>query len=386
MAVLNRGKAIRWGLFGIAIYVSLALLDVVPLDRTIRDVIVAAGRVVLWAAVALVSLFLLYVIGDHLSRRQPWRQFERALYAGDRAKVEELFTKLSRHDCTLLLGVAAALGDHDLVRRLLAQRAGMIRGKTFPDDARPLLAAASNGNRQIVETLIAHGADVNFVGDGQTPLDVAVESHSWDVVQALLKHGARFTSGYEDRESARAEVESLLAKGEYIGACHAARGFDLPELDEAILALVPNLRANEDSGEAQLLCEAAMERLVTVSFPERLPLTVPVLLRTLAELREFHDYVEKALTYFRHAVGIWQRLRVPPSGPVRLFGGNDADPDPFSEASLQALVAQAGDDHEEIVALLRGCERILGRLSMTQEQMRVAAALKRLEEARQCDR
>lgn len=55
----------------------------------------------------------------------------------------------------------------------------------------PLHVSAIRGDVEVSEELIAHGADVNAVGeDGYTPLHEAIEQGRTAVVECLLKHGA----------------------------------------------------------------------------------------------------------------------------------------------------------------------------------------------------
>jgi len=63
-------------------------------------------------------------------------------------------------------------------------------------DNRPLHFAVRAGNKDIVELLIANGADVNTKNEaGQTPRDVALRRNQKEIVELLRKHGAQ-----EDKE------------------------------------------------------------------------------------------------------------------------------------------------------------------------------------------
>jgi len=83
---------------------------------------------------------------------------------------------------------AAALGFIDLVRRELD-------GKPGPDAERvtaAFWAACGSGNRDIAQLLLAHDADVNWIGWGEkTALDQAREADAKELAAWLESHGAR---------------------------------------------------------------------------------------------------------------------------------------------------------------------------------------------------
>ena len=69
----------------------------------------------------------------------------------------------------------------------------MDTSKAFPEDARAaeLAAAAAQGDREHVRTLVRGGADANAHGDqGVTPLQFALMSQNLDGMRALLDAGA----------------------------------------------------------------------------------------------------------------------------------------------------------------------------------------------------
>ena len=52
--------------------------------------------------------------------------------------------------------------------------------------------AASNGHKEIVELLIANGADVNATTNrGETPLDWAINHKRTEIADFLRKHGGK---------------------------------------------------------------------------------------------------------------------------------------------------------------------------------------------------
>ena len=56
----------------------------------------------------------------------------------------------------------------------------------------PLHWAASEGRKEVVELLLAEGADVNAKRDnGETPLDAAISQYQTKVADILRKHGGK---------------------------------------------------------------------------------------------------------------------------------------------------------------------------------------------------
>ena len=88
---------------------------------------------------------------------------------------------------------AASDGDVDLIESLIS------RGKDVDslDEARrtPLHSAALQGRRKVVEVLIVNGAAVNVKDRwGYAPVDVVGSQNHQDIVKLLLKHGATISS------------------------------------------------------------------------------------------------------------------------------------------------------------------------------------------------
>jgi ankyrin repeat protein len=91
---------------------------------------------------------------------------------------------------TKLLFDAALSGDSTKLKQALQQGAE-IDNKTLYDDAMTSLhCAASRGHTEVVEALLAHGADINGKEQYQTPLFTAALNRERRVVQLLLSHGA----------------------------------------------------------------------------------------------------------------------------------------------------------------------------------------------------
>jgi len=87
------------------------------------------------------------------------------------------------------LHFAAQAGQTDVVEYLIAHGAD-VDAKNSSDET-PLHAAAAKGHKEIVELLIAKGAEVNAENmRGKTPLQLAADEDHKDVAELLIEHGA----------------------------------------------------------------------------------------------------------------------------------------------------------------------------------------------------
>ena len=83
-------------------------------------------------------------------------------------------------------------GNKEIVELLIAKGAD-VNVKVEDEIETPLHSAASRGHKEIVELLIAEGADVNAKNcAGKTPLDAAQKK---GIVDLLRKHGGK--TGYD---------------------------------------------------------------------------------------------------------------------------------------------------------------------------------------------
>jgi ankyrin repeat protein len=79
--------------------------------------------------------------------------------------------------------------------RVLVERGADVNG--YQEKRRgPLHHAVRLGNREVVELLLEHGADVNMTGlgygmEGLTPLEIAEERGDGPIAELLRRHGAR---------------------------------------------------------------------------------------------------------------------------------------------------------------------------------------------------
>ena len=90
------------------------------------------------------------------------------------------------------LGLASFFGHADVVRFLLAQGASTEEASSNEMNVRPLHAAAARGDVEIVEMLLAAGADPDVRQQGgYLPLHEAARGGKTEIAHALVKGGAR---------------------------------------------------------------------------------------------------------------------------------------------------------------------------------------------------
>ncbi|XP_027107369.2 palmitoyltransferase AKR1-like isoform X1 [Coffea arabica] len=103
---------------------------------------------------------------------------------------------------------AAGHGQQDAVRILLEHRANPNIGTE--DDVTPLLSAVAADSLQCLELLIQAGAHVNVTAGGATPLHIAADHGSPEILECLLKAGANPDS--LDEEGVK-PIEVAAARG-----------------------------------------------------------------------------------------------------------------------------------------------------------------------------
>jgi len=82
---------------------------------------------------------------------------------------------------------AAEEGNVEAVKQHLAAGTDVNLG----GGATPLHPATYSGHKEIVELLIANGANVNTKAKGWTPLDIAIEFEHSEIADILRKHGGK---------------------------------------------------------------------------------------------------------------------------------------------------------------------------------------------------
>ena len=89
------------------------------------------------------------------------------------------------------LHYAASEGQNEIAELLIAEGAD-VNAKNDKTVGYPLHFAAAFGHKEIAELLIAEGADVNAKDvDGETPLDWAISRNQTAIADLLRKHGGK---------------------------------------------------------------------------------------------------------------------------------------------------------------------------------------------------
>ena len=92
------------------------------------------------------------------------------------------------------LHMAAEGGHREIVDLLIAKGADINATAGWGDGVgwTPLHMAAEEGHKKVVELLILKGADINVKnGDGRTPLDLAIKHMNAETASILRKHGGK---------------------------------------------------------------------------------------------------------------------------------------------------------------------------------------------------
>lgn len=145
---------------------------------------------------------------------------------------------------------AANRGDVETVRNFLDQFGASIIDRRDNINARAITWAAFSGHLDVVELLVARGADINAGGTNEKPaLTWAIDSGRGDVAQFLLKKGA----------SLDIKDDSGLTPVDY-----AKRRSDtdmLALIDARLLELKEYERLNGEEAKAAAAREAAQQHL-----------------------------------------------------------------------------------------------------------------------------
>lgn len=155
------------------------------------------------------------------------------------------------------LNTAAMTGDLATVKRIIAQHPALVNAPdTSENAATPLLRAIKNNHQDVVDFLLAHGADVNVHGQlmGRNALHLAAFQGDAELVQTLLRHGAEVDARESDGGTAlfiaagkgHLEVAKILLryhadvnvteKTDNLTPLHAAASGDHAEIAQLLLA------------------------------------------------------------------------------------------------------------------------------------------------------
>ena len=100
------------------------------------------------------------------------------------------------------LGLASFFGHSDIVEFLLAQGAEINVASKNKMRVTPLHSAVASRHFGIAESLLAHGADVNAAQqDGYTPLHEAAQNGQMEMAELLLAHGANIDARKDDGQT-----------------------------------------------------------------------------------------------------------------------------------------------------------------------------------------
>src|SRR2546423_8005146 len=143
---------------------------------------------------------------------------------------------------------AAAIGRTDLVRKLLGGNGAL--DSYSPEGFTPLALAAHFGHAEVVEFLLARGADVNAVSKNElevTPLHAALYGREVETARLLIEHGADVNARQGSQNMPRAGWTAL----------HYAAGYGFVELIILLLDRGAGANAHDDEGRTPL--RVAME-------------------------------------------------------------------------------------------------------------------------------
>jgi ankyrin repeat protein len=161
------------------------------------------------------------------------------------------------------LFTAAMEGDLKKANAMLKNSPGLVFSRDSSYGSTALHWAAGKGRKEIVELLLANGADVNAKNkDGETPLYLAARDGRMDAVELLLTKGADVNAKNKDGETPlylvagdgrKDVVELLLAKGADVNAkdkdrfpaLHRAASRGHKEIVELLLANGADVNAKE---------------------------------------------------------------------------------------------------------------------------------------------
>lgn len=102
------------------------------------------------------------------------------------------------------LGLACFFGHQEAARYLLGMGADVHQRANNAQKVQPIHAASAGNHLEIVQMLLAHGADVNATQEGGfVPLHSSAQNGNLAMTKLLLQHGADKTAKTHDGKTAR---------------------------------------------------------------------------------------------------------------------------------------------------------------------------------------
>jgi ankyrin repeat protein len=162
------------------------------------------------------------------------------------------------------LHMAARFGATEMAKDLLRQSGGVahVRGCDVLDSDRrsPLMWAVALGNLETAQMLLEAGADPNLKDkDGRTPLSIAAENGSTEIIEALLREERLTLVGDSQRDEAGRSPLSWAARSGHVNAVRALLAHSDLEAGEADNPLLWAILSDSDAVVATIL-EAAVQR------------------------------------------------------------------------------------------------------------------------------
>ncbi len=169
-------------------------------------------------------------------------------------------------EAPLALRNAAERGHKEIVELLIASGADVNAAREFPKGETPLHSAVRGGHRDIVELLIANGADIKAENRrGITPVDIAASRNRSDLVKLMIEKGD-ISLHVAVRLGAVDKAKSIVEKGtdinvrDILGKTPLHHAVEGGHKDIVELLLVNGADINAKNNEGQAPVDIAISR------------------------------------------------------------------------------------------------------------------------------